>query len=222
VDAALLLGDGYALHAMHAGFVAQNAVRLGTARREDGFLEPTERAWGERENLDLPAAALAEARVHPEEICRKQRRFIAAGPRADFHDRIAIVERIGGSEQVGKRRFQPLQLRTETLDVGASELGKFGVFVCEDLTRLLELRFETLYALMCLANSVELGVFATELFESGRAPRGLGVGQLPGDLLRPRERLAESGLQGISSLWFRTSGGTAPRGRPCRAASVCP
>src|SRR4029077_20231394 len=30
----------------------------------------------------------------------------------------------------------------------------------------------------------------------GRIPRGLGVGQLSGDLLRPRERLAESGLHG--------------------------
>src|SRR3989441_1756164 len=222
VNATLLLGDGYALHPMHAGFVAQDSVRLGTARGEDGFLEPTERAGGKREDLDFPAATLAEARVHPEEVCREQRRFIAAGPRPDFHDRVAIVERIGGTEQLPQRSFEPPAARAGPLGARASELGEFGVFVGEDLTRLVELGCEALHALMCLANGVELGVFATELFESGRAPRGLGVGQLPGDLLRPRERLAESGLHGISSLWFRTSGGTAPRGRPCRAASVCP
>ena len=48
-----------------------------------------------------------------------------------------------------------------------------------------------------LANLVESGVLPAELLELGRLPRGLGVGQLSGDLLRPCERLAESGLHAL-------------------------
>src|SRR3989442_2060931 len=49
---------------------------------------------------------------------------------------------------------------------------------------------------MRLADAVEPRVLAAQLLQLGRVPRGLGVGQLSGDLLRPRERLAESGLHG--------------------------
>src|SRR5438445_13011278 len=49
---------------------------------------------------------------------------------------------------------------------------------------------------MRLADAVEPRVLAAQLLQLGRVPRGLGGGQLSGDLLRPRERLAESGLHG--------------------------
>src|SRR5213593_2079918 len=51
---------------------------------------------------------------------------------------------------------------------------------------------------MHLANRVQLGVLAPELLQFGWIPRGGGVGQLPGDLLRPRERLAESVVHGLA------------------------
>jgi hypothetical protein len=52
-----------------------------------------------------------------------------------------------------------------------------------------------------LPDFVELRVFAAELFQFGGIPRGGGVAQLPGDRLRPRERLAESVVHEISSVW---------------------
>ncbi|MGH9259831.1 MAG: hypothetical protein ACRD08_08045, partial [Acidimicrobiales bacterium] len=41
-------------------------------------------------------------------------------------------------------------------------------------------------------------------FEPGRVPRDFGVGQLVGDFLRPRKRLAESGLHGTQPAAFST------------------
>src|SRR6266550_2042871 len=205
MDAALLFRDGNALHAVDTRFIA-------------------ERALGEGEDVDLPAAPLAEACVHAEQVGREQRSFVTAGPGADLDDGVAIVERIAWGEQLGELRLEPVDLGPEPLDVGARQLRQLRVLVGEHLARLGQLALEPLQAIVGPANCLELRAFATELLQFGWIPRRGGVGQLPGDLLRPRERLAESGLHGISSLrpWFRTSGGTAPRGRPYRAASACP
>jgi hypothetical protein len=49
-----------------------------------------------------------------------------------------------------------------------------------------------------LPDRLKLRVLAAELFQFGRIPRGGRVGEEPGDLLRPRERLAESGLHELA------------------------
>ena len=201
MDPALLLGDGDALYPVHTRLVAQRPVRFGTARREHRFLQPAERSLREREDVHLPSPPLAKPRVHPKEIGGEQRGFISSGSGADFYDGIPIVERIAGGQQLRELRLEPVDLGPEAIDVGARELGELGVFVGEDFLGLTQLGLETLDPLVGLPDFVELGVFATELLEFGRIPRGGGVGQFPGDLLRPRERLAESGLQRISSLW---------------------
>src|SRR2546422_3432757 len=101
MDAALLLGDRDALYAVHARLVAQRPVRFGSTRGEDGFLQTAECPLGERQNVDLPATTLAEARVHAKQIGGKQRRLVAAGARTDLDDGIAIIEGVAGGEQLG-------------------------------------------------------------------------------------------------------------------------
>src|SRR2546430_12237108 len=78
MDAALLFRDGNALHAVDTRFIAQRAVGFGSARREDRFFQTAERALGEGEDVDLPAAPLAEACVHAEQVGREQRSFVTA------------------------------------------------------------------------------------------------------------------------------------------------
>src|SRR2546425_4024876 len=92
MDAALLFRDGDALHAVHSRFVAQRPVRFGSTRGEDRFFQTAERPLGEGEDVDLPAATLAEARVHAKQIGGKQRRLVAAGAGSDLDNGIAIVE----------------------------------------------------------------------------------------------------------------------------------
>src|SRR5437667_7329541 len=144
MDAALLLGDGDALYAVHARLVAQRPVRFGSTCGENGFLQTAECSFGERQNVDLPATTLAEARVHAKQIGGKQRRLVAAGARTDLDDGIAIVEGVAGGEQLGERRLQTVDLGTEPLDVGARELRQLGVLVGEDFTRLSQLALQPL------------------------------------------------------------------------------
>ena len=130
----------------------------------------------------------------------------------------------GGTSRSPSWAVQPVDLRTQPLHVVPRQLGQFGVLVGEQLARLGQLGVEAGEPVVGLTNGFEPGVLATELLEPGRVPRGLGVGQLVGDLLRPRERLAESGLHAVSSRPSpcRTSGGSARRGRRYPRASACP
>ena len=224
MNAALLLGHGDALHAVHARLVTERTVRLRTTRRKHRFLQAAEGAVREREDLDLPAAALGEAHVHAEQICGKQRRLVAAGAGPDLDDRVAVIKGVRRREELGELGREAVDVRTKPLDVAAGQLGQLGVLVGEHFASLRQLPLEALQALVRQANGLELGVLAAELFAFGRISGGGGVGQLSGDLLRPGERLAESVVHGLSSLrpWYRTSGGSAPRGRRCRGASACP
>src|SRR5213075_3089217 len=124
-------------------------------------------------------------------------------------NRVSIIERISGSEQLVELGFEALHLGTQSLEIGPRELGQLGVLVGEHFASLRQLPLEALQALVRQANGLELGVLAAELFAFGRVSGGGGVGQLSGDLLRPGERLAESVVHGLSSLrpWYRTSGG---------------
>ena len=70
------------------------------------------------------------------------------------------------------------------------------------------------------------GVLAAERLQLRRVPRDGRVGQSLVDLLRPRERLAESGLHGLrlgggGRLASGTSGGTDPLGRRYPPDAAC-
>src|SRR5436305_708220 len=71
VDAAAGLGRRHALDAMHAALVLQLAVDAASRDRCDHYLDAAYPALAHRQRLDLPALALAEARVHAEQIRRE-------------------------------------------------------------------------------------------------------------------------------------------------------
>ena len=73
----------------------------------------------------------------------------------------------------------------------------------QQLLSLGELPAEPLQPLMEESDAVEARVLAAQLLQLGRVPRDLGVGQLLGDFLRPRERLAESRLHGSAGRLVR-------------------
>src|SRR4051812_3925639 len=65
VDAALGLGGGHALDAVHAGLPAHGAEGAGAVHLEDRLLDPAERAVGVRDDLEAPPLPGDEALVHP-------------------------------------------------------------------------------------------------------------------------------------------------------------
>src|SRR6185437_16724597 len=95
VSASLALGHGNALHAVYARLPAHRAERARSNDLEDHFLDTAKCGFGERDDLDAPAARLTVARVHAPKLRGKQRSFVTAGTGADFNDGRPVVERIG-------------------------------------------------------------------------------------------------------------------------------
>src|SRR6266516_1241925 len=198
VLAPLPFRDRYALHPVDARFVPQRPVDTGAPGGEDGLLQAPEIPLRERDDFDLPAPPLAEPRVHAKQLGGEQRRLIASRAGTDLHDRIAVIEGVRGGEQVGEPALESLDLGVQPVNVRAGQLRQLGIPVLEHFARLGELPLEPVQPVVRLTDLVEPCVLAAQLPELGRIPRGLGVGQLLGDLLRPRERLAESGLHALA------------------------
>ena len=117
VDAPLRLGLGHALHAVSAALEAERAVGAVALHREEDFLVAVERRLVRAHHVDFPAARLAVAGVHAEEVAREQRRLVAARAGAHLEHGVASLQRIrrqqaGQHGALGVRLLglQPLQL----------------------------------------------------------------------------------------------------------------
>ena len=62
-------------------------------------LKPPTPDSDERQDFDLPALLLGEARVHAEDLGGEERGLVAAGAGADFEDDVLLVVRILGQQQ---------------------------------------------------------------------------------------------------------------------------
>ena len=94
VDAALRLRLRHALHAMAARLELELRVDVvaGDARDRLAVAAQFRRRSGDQ--LDLPAAALGVARVHPQERAGEERRLVAAGAGAHLEEHVARVVRV--------------------------------------------------------------------------------------------------------------------------------
>ena len=119
----LRFGRRHALHAVHAALVLQPAVDVLAGDDGDDFLEAAGAAVVDRQHLDLPAVALGEPGVHPEEVRREQRRLVAAGAGADFQDDVLGVVGILRHEQDLEVGEQRVAARLERLHLLLRELA---------------------------------------------------------------------------------------------------
>src|SRR5438270_862386 len=115
MDPTLRFGGGNPLYTVSAGFEFEPSVDAGAGDAGDHLLEATHVAGALRDELDLPAIALGEARVHPEQVAGEQRRFVAAGAGAYLEEDIALIVRILGQERT-------LQLLLQSLHGGGCSL----------------------------------------------------------------------------------------------------
>ena len=113
-------GDWDALYAMHARFVLETRVGALALHLEDDFLVPADAGLVLGKHFGLPAVLLGVARVHAEQIGRKEGRLVAARAGADLDDDILFVARVArqehGPQLLLKRR--PLWLELEGLGLG--------------------------------------------------------------------------------------------------------
>ncbi len=146
VDAALRLGGGNALHAVHAALPLELRVDALAFDDGDDFLVSADAGLGERHDFDLPAMLLGEARVHAEDLGGKERGLVAAGAGADFENHVLLVVGILGQQQDLDLVFDGGFARLERGDLffghGAQVgvgLGEHGARVGQALLHLLQL-----------------------------------------------------------------------------------
>src|SRR5688500_6422302 len=127
VNAALRLGRAYALHSMDAALVLQTRVDAVARDQGDELLQPARLGLARAQDFEAPAPALGVTRVHAKQVSREQRRLLAAGPTADFQDRILVVVRIAGEQQHPDLLFDAAFLELELLDLFSRERAQLWV-----------------------------------------------------------------------------------------------
>ena len=102
VGAALGFGRGHALHAVDAGFAAEQAVGALAFDFEDRFLHLAFVAHTfclvELEDAGVEAVPLAEGLVHPEEVTCEKGSLGAAGARTEFEEAWKVCELVDRNE----------------------------------------------------------------------------------------------------------------------------
>jgi len=123
MDAPLRLGRRHALHAMPARLELQPRIRALAGDPHDHLLVAAEVGRTFRHHLDLPALPFREAQVHAQQIAGEQRRFVAAGARADFDEDVAIVVRILRQQHLLQLDLEPRHPLARAADFFLGEIA---------------------------------------------------------------------------------------------------
>jgi hypothetical protein len=199
VDASLRLGRGHALHAVHARLVLELREGALAVDADDHLAQAARRGARAREQLDLPAPPLGEARVHAEEIGGEQGRLLAARAGADLEQDVLVVVGILGHEQHLHLLLEHLLLREEVLLLLVRHVAHLRVLLqlarvvgaAHDLAVLAQLLDELAQIRVLLREALQLALVG----EHGRVAehrRELVVAGLDGGEL-PEEELVKHG-----------------------------
>src|SRR5690606_35841715 len=189
VDATGALGGGDALHAVHAGLETERAVDAIARDDGDDLLDAARRGLAHRGDLHLPALGLGVAAVHAEEIGREERRLLAARPRADLEEDVALVVGILGQEEDLDLAFDLGDLGLELGELLGGELAQLGIG--ERGLVLGDSCLELLVARVLVYELGELGALTVELGEALSVRRDLGAAEHLFELAVPRDQAVE-------------------------------
>ena len=98
LDAALALGLGNALNAVHAGLVLHNGIDLVALDLELDALEAASLAGAGVKHGHLPLLGLEEALVHLEQVAGKDCCLVATGGGADLDNGVLLIVGVAGDE----------------------------------------------------------------------------------------------------------------------------
>src|SRR5437016_4152130 len=192
VDPAARLGDGHALHAVHAALELQPAPGTFAVDEQDHVLESTDAGGAGVHRLDPPPLAFRVFRVHPGEIGGEERRLVAAGAGADLDEDVLVVVGIAWQEEPLQLLLERGLLGGEIVDLRLRELGQLAVAALgEDVTRLADAPQDVAVGGEALDDLDGLGVLLPEPGVLGGLAEDGGIGQRPRDLVGSLFDLAE-------------------------------
>ena len=183
VDAALRFGRGDPLYTMRAGLklVARKDPAAGDAA--DDLLIAAVLARAFAHDFDGESLGFGVARVHAQEVARKQRRLVAPGPGAHFEKDVVLVARIRRDEHLQQRRLrchEPLSCGEDFL---RCKRAHGSIRIRQQLLGRRERALLIPKAAIALRERLQPRVFHGEVPELRRAPGYFRRGEQPPDLL---------------------------------------
>ena len=141
MNAPLRFRSGYALHAVHAPLILQEAEYFFSGNAADDFLEAAYVGRAAFQVFKAPAAFFRKALVHPEQVSGEQGRFISARAGADFNNGVPVFRRVTGKEAVLDVTAQFFQRLFQFRDLQGGQLRQFRVIRLRQLLIVRQLLF---------------------------------------------------------------------------------
>ncbi len=181
MNAPLRLGLGHALHTVAARLELELRVGPLPDDARDDLLVAAELRGALRDDLDLPALALGIAGVHPEQVAREQRRFVAPGAGADLEEDIALVIRVLRQQRLVQLGLELFHARARALQLVVGECLHRGVG--GHFLRRVGVALRLPPALVKRDDPAQLGVLARQLAELLEVLGSVLGGEQPAEVL---------------------------------------
>ena len=127
MDATTGFRGRHALHAVHAALKFHELVHFLAVKREDHLAEAAHFRSVAFHQLMAPALGRRKMGVHAVQVAHEQRRFIAAGAGANFHDRVAGIRGIGRHKAELHLFFETRNFLFQRGNFLRRHLGHFGI-----------------------------------------------------------------------------------------------
>ena len=198
VDAALRLGLGDALHAVHARLVFERAVDVLPRHLHHHLLVAAGGALRGRGDFVLPPLRLDVLGVHAQQVAGEEGRLVAARAAANLHDGVLGILRVLGDEQQLDFLLHAGDGGFELRDFAAGHLAHLLVLVVDqDILRFGQVGQRRAVAFRGLDDGLELLVLLVELDELLDVGNHFGVGELLANLLVLEFQPVEAGQYGV-------------------------
>ena len=185
LDATLRFGDGNTLHTMHATLILEGrpytVFRRRSALGANGKLhvfDATQLGGVFALQSDGPTALFRISHVHAQQIAREQRRFLTAGARLDFHDRVTRIIGIARNQRGTQLLLRRWKLALQTFRL-FREIRIFG----SHFLGCLQIVFHLLVCVVCGNDNAQLGVTTSQLTHLIRIRRDFRLGHLLFDIV---------------------------------------
>ncbi len=153
MDTALRFSLRHPLNPVRTRFKFHLAVSVTAIEPGDDFLEAAMFTRPLIQHLDLPFLGLSVAAVHPEQVAREDRGFVAASAGTDFEEDVVGIMRILRQQQFLQRRIQFNLAGLEGLNFHLGHFADLRVRVIQHLFRV----FELLALIIVLAKTIHYG-----------------------------------------------------------------